>query len=446
MTTSVPAGDFVPPPSTAGWRPYLVDLWKAPARARAALAGSLLLMLVSPSGLSAMTTYIVPAFSRDTGTRPADGILVFVTLPLLVGPVVLPFAGRLTDRLGARRVAVPAGVAYAATTALVPLCAPSVPLVAVMLILAAVCGFMASLGVVFKVVSTWLPQHKGVGFALIGVVSSLGAAVFSPVFQWLISGGGGLGWKGTYFVAAGLIAVVALPTALFLVSEPAVPTAVPTKAPPPLPGVELRKALSTRVWISITVALALAAAGTMTMRQIAVDFFGERGFSEATVSLAVSGLFTASVVGLFVGGLALDRTDRPWVVVPMLAAVPAGLLVGFLDHGSTPLLYVTMFLLGFAYGAESALGPFLIARYFGLAAFGQLQGLTLAIATLSLGLAPYLVSAAEGWTGSYTGPVLTLLVLTLAAVVLTALLPKFPPAWDTGRTPDRTTERTTDPV
>ncbi|MFF3710821.1 MFS transporter [Streptomyces phaeochromogenes] len=444
MTTSVPTGDTVPSSSEAGWKSYLADLWKAPPSAKAALLGCLLLMLVSPSGLSAMTTFIVPSFAQETGAAKSAGILVFVSLPLLIGPIVLPFAGRWVDRLGARRIAIPSAVLYAALTALIPLCGSSVPALAVVLILASVFGFMSGLAVVFKVVSTWLPQHRGIGFALIGVASSLAATVFSPVFQWLISGSAGLGWKGTYLLVAAVIAVVAIPTTVFLISEPQEPTAPRVTGPdvelPRLSGIPLRKAVRTRIWISITISLAFAAAGPMTVRQNAVDFFNERGFTGATVSLSLSALFAASVVGLLGGGMILDRTDRPRVVVPMLAAVPVGLLIAFVNHGSTPLLFVAMILLGFATGAESALGPFLIARYFGLASFAQLQGLTLAISTLSLGMSPFLVSAMQTATGSYTVPVLALTALTVVAVVLAAVLPKFPSQWKIGNPPDQIVE------
>ncbi|MFF4120510.1 MFS transporter [Streptomyces sp. NPDC001714] len=453
MTTSVPTGETVPSSSEEGWKSYFAGFWKAPPGARAALTGCLLLVLVSPSGLSAMTTFIAPSFSKDTGAAKSVGILVFVSLPLLVGPVVLPFAGRWVDRLGARRVAIPSAVLYAGLTALIPACGSSVPLLALVLILAAVFGFMSSLAVVFKVVSTWLPLHRGVGFALIGVASSVAAAVLSPVFQWLISGSAGLGWQGTYLLVGAVIALVAIPTAVFLISEPTEPVESggqtepmeqmeprrtgPGVELPRLPGIPLGRAVRTRVWLSITVSLAFAAAGPMTVRQNAVDFFDERGFDEATVSLSLSALFAASVVGLLVGGMVLDRTDRPRVVVPMLAAVPAGLLIALVNHHSTPLLFVAMILLGFATGAESSLGPFLIARYFGLAAFAQLQGLTLAISTLSLGMSPFLISAAQTATGSYTAPVLVLTVLTVVAVVLAAVLPKFPPPWKTEIAPGR---------
>lgn len=442
MATSVPADD-IPSSSEAGWRSYLVDLWKAPPKARAAVAGCLLLMVVSPSGLSAMTTFVVPAFAMATGVALPEGILLFVTIPLLIGPLALPVAGRWVDRRGARRVAIPSAVVYAALTALVPVCGFSVPLLAVVLVLAAVFGFMTTLSVVFKVVSTWLPQHRGIGFALIGVVSSLASAVFSPLFQWLINS---LGWDGTYFLMAAVIALVGIPSAVFLISEPSAPrmTAPATTRPgttlPGLPGVPLRRAVTTRTWIFIALFLAFAAAGPMAVRQNAVGFFGERGFSAAMVSVSLSALFIASIVGLLLGGLILDRTHRPWVVVPIMAAVPVGLVIASVNQGSTPLLFVAMILLGFATGAESALGPYLIARYFGLVSFAQLQGLTLALSTLSLGLSPFLISAGQTATGSYTVPVIALTALTAIGVVLAALLPKFPPQWQIDNVRERLPE------
>lgn len=441
MATSVPADD-IPSSSEAGWRSYLVDLWKAPPKARAAVAGCLLLMVVSPSGLSAMTTFVVPAFAMATGVALPEGILLFVTIPLLIGPLALPVAGRWVDRRGARRVAIPSAVVYAALTALVPLFGFSVPLLAVVLVLAAVFGFMTTLSVVFKVVSTWLPQHRGIGFALIGVVSSLASAVFSPLFQWLING---LGWDGTYFLMAAVIALVGIPSAVFLISEPSaprmtVPATRPGTALPGLPGIPLRRAVTTRTWIFIALFLAFAAAGPMAVRQNAVGFFGERGFSAAMVSVSLSALFIASIVGLLLGGLILDRTHRPWVVVPIMAAVPVGLVIASVNQGSTPLLFVAMILLGFATGAESALGPCLIARYFGLVSFAQLQGLTLAISTLSLGLSPFLISAGQTATGSYTVPVIALTALTAIGVVLAALLPKFPPQWQIDNVRERLPE------
>ncbi|AOS39324.1 MFS transporter permease [Pseudomonas brassicacearum] len=430
-------------------RAYFADLVGAPGKARRALLGALVLMVISPAGFSAITPFVTAAFSAATHQTQSEAILIFVAMPLLLGPLILPIAGAWVDRWGARAVTIPAVILYAVTTALIPLASGAPWLLAPLIILAAMFGFMCSLAVVFKVITGWFPEHRGIGFALIGILSSFTGAVFSPVFQWLIygsSGGdgavsalgqpGGIGWSGAYFVMAGLIAVLGIPSGLFLISEPAgrslgrfLPMPVASLRKHDVPGVSLGAAIKTRTWISITFFLAITAAGPMTVRQNSVDFFQQRGFDLGDIALSQSILFMASIVGLLIGGMVLDRSRRPWIIAPLLAMVPMGLIIAYGNHGSVPLLYIAMGALGFATGAESALGPFLIARYFGPKAFAQLQGLTLAICSLSFGLTPFVASVMALAVGSYFIPFAILIGLTMVAVVAAALLPGYPPEW-----------------
>lgn len=469
------AGDGTPPKISL--RQYVADFMRAPSRAKAALVGSLLLVAMGPAGLSALTPFVVPAFATKTGAPMPAAILLFVTLPLIIGPLVLPFAGRWADQLGARRVALPAIILYAIATAIIPLVAGTTWLLGVLLVLASIFGFSASLGIAFKVISEWFPEHRGVGFGLIGVASSLFSAVFSPLFQWLVNGnapalppmmpganggapssagppldgavppldalhGGalsavqpgvfaGFGWDGTYYLIAMAIALIGIPAVLWLISEPkAIPVAaMPKTVDANLPGVPFKKAIPTRAWIIITLFLILSAVGPIAMRMTAVDFYGQNGIDPATVSLALSVLFGTSVMGLLGAGAVLDRASRPWVVAALLATVPVGLVLALVNTGSVVLLYVSMAFLGFASGAESTLGPALIARYFGLKSFAALQGLTLAITSPILALSPFFVTVIKVASGSYAVPLLILTGSGVIAVILAALLPKYPKPW-----------------
>lgn len=458
-TGTIPTSDDLPPKGS--WKQYVADFVKAPRPAKAALIGSLLLVAVSPSALSALTPYVAPAYAMKTGTTPSDAILLFVTVPLLIGPLLLPIVGRWVDRRGARRVAIPAVVLYAITTAAVPLTGGRTWLLEAFLILSSIFGFATSLGVVFKIISTWFPEHRGIGFGLVGVMSSLASAVLSPVFEWLVngdaqtvpSGGGsgapagqpggappvsvadpgvftGFGWDGVYYVVAIAIAVIGIPTVLWLISEPKV-TAVagPKLLEAELPGVPFKQAIRTRAWILIVLLLTFVSTGPVSIRQNAVDLFGRNGIDSSTVSLGLSVLFSASVAGLLVAGAVLDRARRPWIVAVLIGTVPVGLALVLVNGSSLALFYVAMAFLGFATGAESALGPALIAKYLGLKSFGSMQGLTLAISGSALALAPYGVSAIKSGTGSYTLPLLLLVVVTGIAVVLALLLPKYPRPW-----------------
>ncbi|MCC9193030.1 MFS transporter [Arthrobacter sp. zg-Y916] len=479
----VPAASFPPPAplldgaAKISFRQYALEFMKAPGRAKAALIGSLLLVAVSPAALAAMTPFIVPAYAMSTGTRPQDGILLFVSIPLLVGPLFLPFLGRWVDRHGARTVALPSIILYAVFMALVPVAGTTTWLLGVLLTLTAICGFSASLGVVFKVISGWFPAHRGIGFGLIGVTSGMIAAISSPLFQWLINGnaatsappaagempagaeppadagsaglippgeaGGaplptvdpgvfaGLGWDGTYLVTAIAVAVIGIPTVLWLISEPKVTAHVPLPkaVDASLPGVPFRKAILTRPWILLILFLVLAGTGPIAMRQNAVDFFGQSGVNPAAVSVSLSVLASTSIIGLLAGGTTLDRTRRPWVVALLLLGAPVGLLLALGNGGSLVLVYLSMGLLGIIAGVESALGPALIAKYFGMKSFAALQGMTLAVTGVALAASPYLFSALQAATGSYAAPMLVLVVLGVIAVACAALLPKYPPAW-----------------
>ncbi|TMR24945.1 MFS transporter, partial [Nonomuraea turkmeniaca] len=239
------------------------------------------------------------------------------------------------------------------------------------------------------------------------------------------------GWEGAYYVIAIAIAVIGIPAVLWLVSEPTVAAAggMPKTTDAILPGVPFRKAIRTRAWIFITLALVFAATAPIAMRQNAVDFYAQTGIDAATVSLSLSVLFSTSIVGLLIGGTILDRMSRPWIVAVLLAGAPVGLALALVNNGSAALLYISMALLGIVAGVESALGPALIAKYFGLKSFAALQGLTLAITSPALALSPYLVSAIKAGSGSYTVPLLVLAGITMIAVILTVLLPKYPAPW-----------------
>lgn len=93
---------------------YLFDFGKVSGRGRAALIGCLLLVAVSPSGLSTLTLLIMPTYAMKAGTP-----IPVALLPMR--PLALRIAGRRVDRYGARKFVIPAVIAYAVFTAATPL-------------------------------------------------------------------------------------------------------------------------------------------------------------------------------------------------------------------------------------------------------------------------------------------------------------------------------------
>ncbi|MEU5041835.1 MFS transporter [Streptomyces griseorubiginosus] len=413
---------------------YLTALRLYPAQAWKAAIACALAIAFSPAGLSVTTTFAIGPVSRDFGWSRSATLTLF-TLPLLIAPIVLPFGGRWVDRWGARAVALPSTVLYAVGTAAISMVGRSQAQLGLVLVVSSAVGYVASLAVVFKVILSWFPRHRGVGFGMIGVATSLGGTILSPICELLFRT---MGWRGTYLVLALCVLVIALPAQVFLLSEPAdvqqsrrdrsAARQAPhdTPPPPPLPGVSLWAAVRTRTWMSIVVLLGLAAAGAMSVRLNAVALLGERAYTETQVSLALSTMFLASIVGQLLAGFVLDRARTPRACLPFLGSVLVGLVILTASHGTVWTLFLGMALLGVTMGSESTIGPFLLGRYFGLRAFAQIQGLALALDMLMLGTIPVVVQAVKDQSGSFTPALFGLIGACALVVVMAALLPRYP--------------------
>ncbi|GAA3883905.1 MFS transporter [Streptomyces lacrimifluminis] len=395
--------------------------------------------------LAATTTFFIGPVSKEFGWAESATLTLF-SLPMLIVPFVLPFGGRWIDRWGVKRVSVLSVVLYALTTAATALVGANQLALGALLVLSMGFGYIGAV-VVFKVILLWFPHHRGVAFASVGVVSSFASAVFSPMSEQLI---GSAGWRATFVLLGAAILVVVLPAQVFLLSEPESlqrPSGVPAGEGGPaampvltgLPGVPLRKAIRSRAWVLSLLIFALAGGAVVSVSQNAVSMLDDHGYSSGTVSLALSAQFSASIVGLLLAGVILDRARSPWVLVPLVACVLVALVILAGVYDTVPVLFIAMFLLGVVRGAESTIGPYLIARYFGLRDFAQLQALSLGFSMLAMAFIPVVVQSAAERTSSYDGPLLGLIIASAVALAMAFFLPRYP-ALDT-EPPDLSAQR-----
>lgn len=413
---------------------YVSSLRMYPRQAWGAMIACAVTMMLSPPGVfSAATTFFVGPVAAEFGWTQSQTLTLF-SLPFLLVPFVLPFGGRWVDRRGAKVIAVPAIVLYALTTALTALVGSSQLALGAILVISMAFGYIGSVVVVFKVVLEWFPHHRGVAFATVGALASLSSTVFAPLSEQLISA---VGWRVTFVLLGLAVLVLVVPAQVFLLSEPdsvrqardvPAPTDRPDPAPAPveLPGVTLRKAVRTRAWLLLALILALAGAAITSVSLNAVALLGEHGYSPETVSLSLSVQFASSIIGLMFAGVMLDWARSPRVIAPLIGCVLVALLIVASLQGAKPLLFLAMCLLGVVRGAESTIGPYLISRYFGQRAFGQLQGLTLGVGILVMSVVPIVVQAAREQTSSYNGPLLGLIIASAIAFVLVYFMPRYP--------------------
>jgi cyanate permease len=98
------------------------------------------------------------------------------------------------------------------------------------------------------------------------------------------------------------------------------------------------------------------------------------------------------------------------------------LLAGGAVGGSALLAAVLM---GFGVGAEADVMPYLVSRYFGLRALGELFGYLFSAYTLGVAVGPILMGAGYDSTGSYGTPLTILAIALFAATAATLTLPRY---------------------
>jgi predicted MFS family arabinose efflux permease len=134
----------------------------------------------------------------------------------------------------------------------------------------------------------------------------------------------------------------------------------------------------------------------------------------ATATLAIFGL--ATMGGRLLAGFLVDRIFAPYVATFFFLAPIAGF--AFLASASGMLPAAGVVLMGMGLGTEIDLIAFLVTRYFGQRAFGQLYGYFFMIFGLGSSFGRFLAGLVYDLAGSYTPALIGAALALVAAVIL----------------------------
>ena len=272
----------------------------------------------------------------------------------------------------------------------------------------------------------WFSRRLGRAQGVTNMGGPAGAGLFSILSGVLI---GEIGWRGTLWVYAGLVAAVIPAIALVVRDRPEVvgqwPDGEPPAAAAPVSDAPAAWSLSglaraSRFWLLVLPSGLLMGIATGWASQI-VSLGVDLGFSNS----AAAGVFGLSallgLLGTLGFGTLADRVagrSLLWVLMGMhclgfalLAAAPAqALYAGVVAT------------LGLAGGGMMPVYTSLIGRIFGQGSFGQVMGLGgFAMAPFAV-IAPALGGGLRDQTGTYTASLLVFAAgLTLAALLLAGL-------------------------
>jgi MFS family permease len=282
-----------------------------------------------------------------------------------------------------------------------------------------------------KVISRWFDQKRGLALGLAMAGSGLGAFIMPPLAQALITT---VGWRQAY-VFLGLLAVgVTVPVVgLFLKEAPQMMGLLPdgemvaqagtTKQGGQESGMKSREAWHTGAfWLMLSAFFLMSVSFHGYIIHLA-PLLTDRGASAQSAALAMSLGAMGGVLGRAGAGYLLDRFFAPSVAICFFCGFALGIFL--LWSGAVGgLAFVAAVLVGLGLGAEMDILPYLVSRYFGLRAFGEIYSYAFAAFTLGAVIGPLLMGVSFDSTGSYSPVLGGFVVATLmAAGLMTQLGP-----------------------
>lgn len=394
---------------------------KQSARVFAAIGSGICMAL----GMSAVFMGSFPVFLEAVSSSMGWGLSVFpqiVMVSAVVGAICNPFAGRFIDRVDVRWPLIAGAVSLAMGLFLLSTIDSAGPLFWLSGVLI---GLGAALGgplAHIKVVSSWFDRRRGLVMGLVLAMSPmLSQAGMAPMMRWLVEH---QGWRHSYqLLAVAVLVISGLAIALLVRSRPIsqVPGHPVEGAPAQAAGWTARQAFLSRTFWTLTIAECLVASALMGTQAHLVSWLRTRGVEADVSALLLSVQSVSGLVGSFAVGMLLDRLRSRWATAA-LYLLPAAALLVMGTARSLPALVLAAIFMGLTLSVVVLLLPYLVTRFFGQKSSAEILGLGFACSMTSIGFGPLLIGMGFDATGSYSGPMMAVVVVALFAAALMATL------------------------
>ncbi|MGB3292899.1 MAG: MFS transporter [Phormidesmis sp.] len=366
----------------------------------------------------------------------------------LTSGCLLPFGGKLLDRLGARRVVVLASVGLGITLAYLALCdhlitflsgwLPLSPtaIAAVVLILGFVSLRFCGQGMLTMTSRTmlgkWFDRRRGQASGIEGIFVAFGFAIAPYGFSQAIAL---LGWRGTWLVLAAVVGLGMSSVGWLLYRDNpeicglrmdgdaprlAMPSDEGRTATPleeALWGLTRRQAISTLAFWAVTLAFASQALSITGITFHIVSIGAEMGIAEAAmVTIFIPMAVVSTVVG-FAVGLACDRLPIRFIFIFMMVGQAAG-IAAIANLDIAWMLIPAVVGLGISGGCFGTLTTVVLPRFFGRAHLGAIAGVQMMLVVIASALGPSLLANFKAITGSYSGGLYACCLFAPVVIVL----------------------------
>jgi MFS family permease len=341
-----------------------------------------------------------------------------LSVAALFNALILPVAGYLVDRFGARRVAVVGTTLGCAAYAALSLAHSYVGFVIIMA-LAVTMGNLASYPAFMGLTQRWFDKRLGLALA----ITSTGLAAGVGGFSFLIARTIALrGWRAAFVTAGFTALIIGLVNLLLLVRDNDGPIPEQERRDEAvradLRGETLAGALRTRDFWLYSASFLLVIFAVVGCNFHLPALLSDRGASPSQVASIVAIGSAGSLFGRLFTGIMLDRF--PVLGVAGLFFVGQGVGFLLLLHGIRWALPAG-FLLGTVQGAEIDVMGYVVARRFGRQAYARIFGTCFAVTLIGAITGPIFMAVIFDRTGSYALGLRLLPILPLVAFGLLCL-------------------------
>jgi MFS family permease len=384
---------------------------------RVALASSTCVLVSFASLLVYTFAIFLKPLSAEFGWSREAVSLAFGIAALAVAACSPPL-GWLLDRYPARRIILPCLTVFGLAFASLSLLTNHLwQLYATFLVLGIVGNGTAHLAY-SRALTTWFWERRGVAFSLLLGGGAVGAMILPPIAEALIHA---VGWRASFAILGAGVLVIGLPCGSRVRARAGSSHSAAVAAA----GAAVREAVRSRVfWIIVAELFMISVSQNGAITHLSA-LLTDRGISAGRAAWAVSAMGGAILVGRLSTGWLLDRYFAPWVAAGLFALSALGTFL-LASAQSLPVGIEAAALIGFGMGGEGNVTPYLLSRYFGLKSFSTLYGFTWTAYAIAGAVGPIVMGRAFDATGSYSGLLVWLAAVTVAAGALMLLLPRYP--------------------
>ncbi|MBV1686215.1 MFS transporter [Novosphingobium sp. G106] len=337
---------------------------------------------------------------------------------LILSFLVTPLAGRVVDRVNARRLVIPGIVLSALALAGFSLATASPALWLVIWACHALAAALIGPAVWLAVIAHAFDKGRSLAMAVALCGVSLPAAVAPPLARMLIDE---FGWRSAYQLLA---VVVALPAffvcTVFFFDRRSFGESRHVGAPLPIVRPPLRAIYLSPTFLKLAISVLVsftASAGCLIHLAPALS---DRGFSPMTAASIAGSAGLAAIPGKIALGALFDRAGTAVVSVGVMVTFALACALMALPSSSITIALTASLLMGICSGGLVALLACLTPRFFAPSVFGSVYAVLLSLTALGGALGPLLASVVHDAAGSYAPALWAAVVASLLSAILFA--------------------------